>query len=118
MVRITFLTFFWTTIGSLFLSVIDWAFATMVPLQFAAVYPRFLTNEPQVTEHEVVWPRNSAIMERDRQFYLQCIREIALSTGGAAQEYYKILAREDETERYWWLSAIGRLDIMRALGSL
>jgi hypothetical protein len=35
--------------------------------------------------------------------------------GEYARVYSEILARGDQEERYWWLSAVNRLDIMRAL---
>jgi hypothetical protein len=106
-----------TTPINILFSIIDWGFSAMVPLQYAAVYPRFLTNEPQIIRGAVIWPRITPTMDRDRQFYLQCIEDIASHRGGIAQDYYEILAREDEIERYWWLSAVGRLDIMKAMRS-
>ena len=90
----------------------------MTPLQFAAVYPRFLTNEPQMINGMFYWPSSSQIMERDRRFYLECIRKIASARGGIAINYYEILEREDEARRYWWFSAVTRLDIMRAVRNL
>ena len=86
----------------------------MIPLQYAAVYPRFLTNEPQISGGEVIWPNETAAMRRDREVYLACIQAIALDMGGIYQDYYNILARSDEVLRYWWLSAVGRMDIMKA----
>lgn len=90
----------------------------MIPLQFAAVYPRFLTNEPQMTNGEYYWPNSSQMMDRDRRFYLQCIGNIALARGGTAKTYYEVLQREDEVRRYWWFSAVSRLDIMRAVRNI
>jgi hypothetical protein len=42
---------------------------------------------------------------------------MALAKGEYARVYSEILARDDQEERYeyWWLSAVNRLDIMRAL---
>lgn len=87
----------------------------MVPLQFAAAYPRFLTNEPCLVNGKAHWPLHSQTLERDRRFYVECIKKIVLSKGGIAQDYYEMLAREDKVQRYWWLSAVGRVDIMRAI---
>ena len=54
-------------------------------------------------------------MKRDRDFYLQCIKDLASGKDVIAQNYYKVLVREDEAERCWWLGAISRLDIMRVI---
>jgi len=53
-------------------------------------------------------------MMEDRTFYLSCIKDIACYRGGIYWDYYQVLARIDEIERYWWISAIGYLNIMKA----
>ena len=89
----------------------------MVPLQFSAVYPRFLTNEPRLVGDKFDWSQcaYSPTQKDDRAFYLRCIMDMARIKGGYARVYSEILARDDQEERYWWLSAVNRLDIMRAL---
>lgn len=58
----------------------------------------------------------SQTQKDDRSFYLQCIVDMAAAKGGEyARVYSEILSRDDEGERYWWLTAVSRLDIMRAL---
>jgi len=103
-------------------SVLDLGWADMVPLQFAAEYPRFLTHEPfQI--HSGPHPRtvfdwqkrNTHMMRRDRQFYLDCVRDKACSVGGIAQDYYQLLARPDECSRYWWFKAINQVDVHVAM---
>jgi hypothetical protein len=96
---------------------VDWGTATMVPLQFSAVYPRFLTNEPRLVGDMFDWSQcaYSQTQKDDRSFYLQCIIDMAPAKGEYARVYSEILARDDQEERYWWLSAVNRLDIMRAL---
>ncbi|KAI1770581.1 hypothetical protein F4818DRAFT_446197 [Hypoxylon cercidicola] len=97
--------------------IVDLGIATMVPLQFSAVYPRFLTNEPRLVGDKFDWSQcaYSQTQEDDRSFYLQCIIDMAPAKGEHARVYSEILARADQEERYWWLSAVNRLDIMRAL---
>lgn len=89
----------------------------MVPLQFSAVYPRFLTDEPRLVGDKFDWSQcaYSQRQKDDRSFYLQCIIDMAQAKGEYALVYAEILARDDQEERYWWLSAVNRLDIMRAL---
>lgn len=89
----------------------------MIPLQFAAVYPRFLTNEPQERGDTFDWSECSytKVQKEDRTFYLQCIRDMAAERGEYARMYAQILGREDQEERHWWLSAVNRQDMMRAL---
>ena len=89
----------------------------MVPLQFAAVFPRFLTNEPRIIEDKVHWPRITDMMRRDRKVYLDCIKSIASRRDATANAYFNVLDRADEIDRYWWLSAVNRLDIMRAIST-
>ncbi|KAJ8068033.1 hypothetical protein OCU04_003610 [Sclerotinia nivalis] len=71
--------------------IIDLGWSDMVPLQFAAVYPRFLAYQPHVfsnNEAAVGWPiKNTSIMMRDRAFYLDCIRQCACSDGGIALDF-------------------------------
>jgi len=90
----------------------------MVPLQFAAEYPRFLTHEPFETPDGFVWSGHDSIaMCEDRKFYLDCIRERAESEGGICRQYWQILARSDEPRRYWWCAASSRIDVHRAMAS-
>lgn len=98
-------------------SILDLGFATTVPLQFSAVYPRFLTNEPRLEGGKFDWSQcaYSQTQKDDRAFYLQCIIDMAPEKGEYARIYSEILARDDEEERYWWFRAANHLDIMRAL---
>ncbi|ATY64096.1 kinase-like domain [Cordyceps militaris] len=98
-------------------SVIDLGCASMIPLQFSTLYPKFLTNEPRQTGDTFDWSPccYSEKQVQDRDFYLQCIKEIAPTKGLDAQIYAEILGREDQEARHWWLSAVFRLDMMRAL---
>jgi hypothetical protein len=102
--------------------VIDLGWADMVPLQFAAAYPRFLTHEPvqicsgSFRKTVFDWQKkNTNMMKRDRQFYLDCVRERACSEGGIAHDYFQLLARSDECRRYWWFKAISEVDIHEAM---
>lgn len=98
-------------------SIIDLGWAEFVPLQFAAVYPRFLTHEPVKGEGYDWTARNTEQMEQDRAFYLECVKERAFGEEGNSMlmNYYRVLAREDEIARYWWLTAASRIDIHRAM---
>lgn len=101
-------------------SVIDLGWADMVPLQFAAEYPRFLTHEPDhagaCIQTTFDWKKkNTDIMKRDRQFYLDCVRDRALLKGGITHTYYQLLARPDECARYWWFKAIHQAHIHAAM---
>jgi hypothetical protein len=94
----------------------------MVPLQFAAEYPRFLTHEPEQiyldshTRTVFEWrKKNTGMMRRDREFYLNCVKERAASEGGIVDDYYRLLARSDECNRYWWFKAISQADIYEAM---
>ncbi|KAK4132535.1 hypothetical protein BT67DRAFT_443733 [Trichocladium antarcticum] len=91
-------------------SIIDLGWAEMVPLQFAAVYPRFLTHEPRegAQGFSVL---NSRQMKKDRAFYLECVKTRATQEGGIELDYYRALSRDDEPSRYWWLTAASRIDI-------
>jgi hypothetical protein len=40
---------------------------------------------------------------------------MAPTKGEYAQIYSEILASDDQDERHWWLSAVYRVDMMRAL---
>jgi hypothetical protein len=97
--------------------VLDLGTATLVPLQFSPAYPRFLINEPRLEGETYNWSHcaYSPVQEEDRSFYLKCVADMAPAKGGHACIYSEILARDDEEERHWWLSAVNRRDIMRAL---
>ncbi|KAL9024041.1 MAG: hypothetical protein Q9196_006805 [Gyalolechia fulgens] len=98
--------------------VIDLGWADFVPLQFAAVYPRFLTHEPSWNGRMVKWPKESSpMMRRDREFYLQCVHQRAVAEGGMVEDYYRVLSREDEIQRYWWIAAASQIDIHIAMAS-
>jgi len=86
----------------------------MVPLQFAAVYPRFLTHEPGEGAQGFS-VRNSRQMKQDRAFYLECVRTRAMREGGIELDYYRVLSRDDEPSRYWWLTAASSIDIHMAM---
>ncbi|KFY67772.1 hypothetical protein V497_00236 [Pseudogymnoascus sp. VKM F-4516 (FW-969)] len=102
-------------------AIIDLGFAEILPLQFSACFPNFLTYEfesphdPIEVEHgsgadgPLVWgSKNTEMMRRDRAFYLQCVKE--LSGGDPLLEaYYQLLAAEKEIRRYWWLVAATKL---------
>jgi len=78
----------------------------MLPLSLAAAYPTFLTHEPTQEDKSIDWAaRDTEIMQKDRAFYLSCIHSIATTRGGLAEEYYQLLAREDEINKYWWYVA-------------
>ncbi|OAQ98759.1 hypothetical protein LLEC1_05794 [Akanthomyces lecanii] len=98
-------------------SVIDLGCASMIPLQFSALYPKFVTNEPRKIGNTFDWSqcRYSERQIQDREFFLQCIKEKATTKGHDAQIYAEILGREDQEARHWWLSAVFRVDVMRAL---
>lgn len=94
----------------------------MVPLQFAAVYPRFLTYQPSEVRSEngdivsFEWSvKHTSIMIRDRAFYLDCVNQRAHSEGGIARDFYKVLARHDESRRYWWFRAVHQVDAHMAM---
>lgn len=55
------------------------------------------------------------MMKRDRQLYLDCIKERASSEGGIARDYHQLLARFDENGRYWWFKAISESNIYEAM---
>ena len=56
-------------------------------------------------------------MKRDREFYFQCIHERAVAEGGMVEHYYRVLSREDEIQRYWWIAAANQIDIHIAMAS-
>lgn len=109
--------------------IIDLGFAEIIPLQFSACFPNFLTHEfdsphePVEVEHgsgaggPLVWgARNTEMMRRDRAFYLQCVME--LSTGDPMLEaYYQLLAAKNEIRRHWWLVAATKLKVHRAMAA-
>ncbi|KAI0964737.1 hypothetical protein F4678DRAFT_455113 [Xylaria arbuscula] len=97
--------------------IVDLGTATVVPLQFSTYYPRFLTNEPRLIGDMFDWSQcgYSDVQKADRAFYMQCITNIALQRGEQALHYAEVMARDDQEDRHWWLSAVNRLDIMRAL---
>lgn len=89
----------------------------MIPLQFAAFYPKFLTNEPRQIGDIFDWSQcyYSETQIQDRRFFLQCIKDRAPDKGRHAQIYAEMLSRDDQEDRHWWLSAVFRKDIMKAL---
>ncbi|KAF6811184.1 hypothetical protein CSOJ01_05863 [Colletotrichum sojae] len=97
--------------------IIDLGWAELVPLQFAAVYPRFLTHEPSESDGLDWTARDTKQMEQDRAFYLECIRTRANQEGGILLDYLRVISRQDEVSRYWWLTAASRIDIHRAMAS-
>ncbi|KFZ07804.1 hypothetical protein V501_06207 [Pseudogymnoascus sp. VKM F-4519 (FW-2642)] len=92
-------------------AIIDLGFAEIIPLQFSACFPNFLTHEfeslhePVEVEHgsgtdgPLVWrSRNTGMMRRDRAFYLRCVEEF--SRGDSMLEaYYELLAAKDENKK-------------------
>ncbi|KAI5256820.1 hypothetical protein E4T42_01392 [Aureobasidium subglaciale] len=103
-------------------SVIDLGWAEMVPLQFAAAYPRFLTHEPRPSTHSSsasfdYATTNTATMQQDRLVFRECVQARALSEGGIYQTYYDLLSRKDEVNRYWWFKAISEADKHKAMKS-
>jgi hypothetical protein len=97
-------------------SIIDLGWAELLPLQFAAVYPRFLTYEPNEGVLGFA-SRDTKQMREDRTYYLKCIHGRATREGGIALDYYRVLSREDEPSRYWWFTAASRIDIHKAMVS-
>ncbi|KAK4189872.1 hypothetical protein QBC35DRAFT_379302 [Podospora australis] len=95
-------------------SFIDSGWAEFVPLQFAAVYPRFLTHEPREGAQGFS-ARNTQQMKQDRAFYLECVEIRARREGGFELDYHRTLSRNDEPSRYWWFTAASRIDIHRAM---
>ena len=88
----------------------------MVPLQYAAEYPRFLQHEPVDTGAGISWTRTGDTqIQQDRVFYLSCIKDRAEREGGLASLYYQLLSRTDELNRYWWCAAASRSDAHRAM---
>lgn len=57
------------------------------------------------------------MMRRDRKFYLQCIHERAVAEGGILEDYYRVISREDEIKRYWWIAAASQIDVHVAMVS-
>ncbi|KAF6839195.1 hypothetical protein CPLU01_01933 [Colletotrichum plurivorum] len=97
--------------------IIDLGWAELVPLQFAAVFPRFLTHEP-AQNHGIDWTaRDTKQMEQDRAFYLECIRTKTTREGGIFLDYLRVISRQNEASRYWWFTAASRIDIHRAVAS-
>ncbi|KAI1127471.1 hypothetical protein F5Y10DRAFT_194208 [Nemania abortiva] len=97
--------------------VLDLGHAAVVPLQFSTYYPRFLTNEPRLLGDTYDWSQcgYSEVQRADRAFYLQCIAEMALRRDELARTYAEIMAHDDQEDRHWWMSAVNRMDMMRAL---
>jgi hypothetical protein len=103
-----------------FYSIIDLGWAEMIPLQFAATYPRFLTHEPRSggteTHKTFDWAATDTdCMQEDRLVFRNCIRDRALLEGGLCQVYHDLLGRDDEVDRYWWFKAISEVDKHRAM---
>ncbi|OBT46060.1 hypothetical protein VE00_02881 [Pseudogymnoascus sp. WSF 3629] len=93
-------------------AIINLGFAEIIPLQFSACFPNFLTHdfeslyEPVEVEHgsgtdgPLVWQsRNTEMMRRDREFYLRCVEEFSRGDS-MLEKYYQLLAAEDEVRRY------------------
>ncbi|KAJ8068464.1 hypothetical protein OCU04_004019 [Sclerotinia nivalis] len=98
--------------------VIDLGQAEMLPIPLAAVYPPFLTHDPTQEGQEINWAaRDTETMQRDRAFYLGCIRELALAKGGLVEEYYTNLARQDEIDKYWWFVAVSSITMHKAMAA-
>jgi len=57
------------------------------------------------------------MMRRDRKFYLQCIHERAVVEGGILEDYYRVISREDEIKRHWWITAASQIDVHIAMVS-
>lgn len=88
----------------------------MVPLQFAAAYPRFLTHEPPCKYGPFDWAaKNTVCMQEDRLVFRECIRDRAVLQGGLCQIYHDLLCREDEVNRHWWFTAISEPDKHKAM---
>jgi hypothetical protein len=98
----------------------------MMPLQFSACFPSFLTHDFQTlhdpveveygsgVDGQLVWrSKNTPMMRRDHAFYLKCVEEF--SRGDLMLEvYYQLLAAKDEMRRSWWLMADTKLKVHRA----
>ena len=98
-------------------SILDSGWAEMVPLQFAATYPRFLTHEP-LQHGSFDWTATDTNrMQKDRLVSRECIRDRAVHEGGVCQVYYDILCREDEINCHWWFVAISEADKHMAMVS-
>ncbi|CRK38187.1 hypothetical protein BN1723_004413, partial [Verticillium longisporum] len=97
--------------------IIDLGWAELVPLQFAASYPRFLTHEPDEEGSFTISGHLNDRLLRDRAFFLGCIKYRALKDDGSSimQTFYQLLAREDQIARHWWITAASRIDIHHAM---
>ncbi|KAI0190542.1 hypothetical protein F4808DRAFT_444585 [Astrocystis sublimbata] len=97
--------------------IVDLGSAAVVPLQFSTYYPRFLINEPRLDGHIFDWSHcgYSDVQKADRAFYMQTITNMAPQMSKQAQQYAEIMTHDNQEDRHWWLSAVSRLDIMRAL---
>ena len=99
------------------ISILDLGWAEMVPLQFAATYPRFLTHEPRQHGSFDWVATNTDRMQKDRLAFRECIRDRAVREGGVCQDYYDILSGEDGVNLYWWFIAISEADKHMAMES-
>ena len=75
----------------------------MLPLLLKATYSAFLTHDPTQEGEGLNWAmRDTEEMHKDRAYYLKCVQHLAALRGDLIEKYYKILARQDEVNKYWW----------------
>ncbi|KFY74438.1 hypothetical protein V499_05554 [Pseudogymnoascus sp. VKM F-103] len=95
-------------------AIINLGFAEIIPLQFSACFPDFLTYDFE-SEHEPVEVEYGGGSDGPL-FYLRCVEEF--SRGDPMLEaYYKLLAAEDAIKRYWWFVAATKLKVHRAMAA-
>ena len=111
-------------------TLIDLGFMHLEPLQLAAYFPRFLTHEPSSVDEDCpfdgrmegkAWVRgwgqqDTEQMAKDRKWYKKCVWTVTENeqderTKSLMRLYARVLEREDEVERFWWMQAMQRVDI-------
>lgn len=110
--------------------IIDYGFAEYLPLQFAAVFPRFLDHESYHDQDDIdvepeysddaasslVWrSKNSEAKRRDRRVFLDTVKSLCDTHGHIYHSFYRILSAKEEIRRYWWFMAISNQKVHQVM---
>lgn len=64
-------------------------------------------SQPSSQDSSLVWrSKNTETKRRDRQLFLETIKNLCHTHGEICESFYRVLSSKDEIRRYWWFTAV------------